>query len=114
MQPCDRERLGREVDARYPGAASGHALGEQAAAAADIQHPAAGESRAGVDVIEAGGIEVVQGAKLPFGVPPARRRRVEFRDLRRVEIPAVFHPGSIRAVVKFAASWAVEKTTKSA
>ena len=58
--------------------------------------------------------EVVQGPKLPFGVPPARCRRIEFRDLRRVEIPAVFHPGSIRAVVKFAASLAVEKTTKSA
>ena len=92
MQARDGERLLREVDAHHPGAAPRHAFGEQAAAAADVQNLPAGESGARFDVVEAGRIQVVQGPKFAVRVPPARRRRVEFRDLRGVEIRPVLHP----------------------
>ena len=114
MQPCDGKGLGSEVDAEHPGATARHALGQEAAATADVGDPTSGETGACVDVIEPGGIEVVQGAELAVRIPPAWRRRVEFRDLGGVDVGAVLHPGSIRAVLKFALSWPPEKTTKSA
>ncbi len=92
VQPCDGERFRREVDPEYPGTPARHAFGQQAAPATDVEDLPARETGTRLDVVEPGGIEVVQGPEFAVRVPPARRRRVEFRDLRGVDVRAVLHP----------------------
>ena len=68
------------------GTARGHRLGEQPAAAADVDEPGTVQRHALGHVIRAQRIDAVQGAELAVGVPPARRRRVESCQLRRVHV----------------------------
>ena len=96
----------KEIDKHYKDRAKKSATG--------IDDLAPREPGARLDVVEPRRIEVVEGAELSAGIPPARRRGVEFRDLRGIEVRAVLHPESIPAVVKFAPSSGPEKTTKSA
>ena len=107
-------RFRRKVNTGHPGASPRHALGQESAPATDVEHAMSCKPGTRFDVIEPRGIEVMQGPELAVWVPPARRRRVKFGDLGRVDIQAVLHPGSIRGVVKFTASLGRKKTTKSA
>src|SRR6266850_2248243 len=80
------QRFFREVDARDPGPAVRHRLGEDAAAAAHVEHALAAEARAAVDPVEAQRVDVVQGAELAVRVPPAVRELAEFLQLCRVGV----------------------------
>ena len=73
---CARRRdvLGRHVDGDDARAARGQTFGEQAAAAADVEHAQAGERRARRDVVEAQLVDVVQRAERAARVPPFARR----------------------------------------
>src|SRR5258706_897538 len=84
MQLSDLERLLRKVDAGDCGAQPRHRFGEDAAAAADVEHPLAGELREAVDPAEAQGIERMQRQELALRVPPAVRQLAEFRQLCRI------------------------------
>src|SRR5207302_2020105 len=92
MQFGDAQRLLREVDAADAGAAPGHCLGEDAAAAADIQHALPGEVSAAVDPVEAQRIDLVQRTELALRVPPARGELAEFLELRRVDVHRAIVP----------------------
>ncbi len=70
MQLRDLERLLGEIDAGHPRAARGHALGEYAAAAADVEHAACRSSPAmPVDVVEPQRIDLVQRLELGCADP---------------------------------------------
>ncbi len=77
---------------KHPGTPARHAFGQEAAAATDVENLMTGEAGACLDVVEPGGIEVVKRPELAIRVPPAWRRRIEFRDLRGVHVRAVLHP----------------------
>ena len=96
VQLRDRERLLRQVDARDAGARMRHRLGEDATAAADVEHVLAGEPTAALrDVVEAQRIDVVQRLELAGRIPPAMRERAELGELRRIGIDV----GSLQAIL---------------
>src|ERR1700693_5824909 len=88
MQPGDAQRLVRQVDAGDARAALRHGLGQDAAAAADVEHALAGERRMAVDPLQAQRIDLVQRPELALRVPPAVRELVEFGELCRVRVHA--------------------------
>ena len=59
MKLRDLERLIRKVDTRHMSAAFGHAFGEYAAAAADIEHCLSFNTCDVVDIIESQRVDVV-------------------------------------------------------
>src|SRR4029079_18344639 len=67
-------------------AAPRHRLGEDAAAAADVQHFLAGERRALIDPLQAQRIDLMEGTEFAFGIPPARGERAEFLELAWIDI----------------------------
>jgi hypothetical protein len=91
MQSRDFEGCRREVDAGDAGTAADHAFGQQAATAADVEYAAAGQSGAGLEVVEPRGIHLVQRPELAGRVPPARRGGVETGDFRRIGIACRSH-----------------------
>src|SRR5262245_16914721 len=86
MQFCHLERLVREVDAFCLGAEPCHRLGENPAAAADIEHPLSGEPCLPVDPGEAQRIHEMQRPELPFRVPPPVGELAELGELLRVRV----------------------------
>src|SRR5439155_13521894 len=92
VQLGDAQRFLGEVDARDLGAAAGHRLGEDAPAAAHVEHPLAAEARALVDPVEAQRIDVVQRAELALRVPPAMGELAEFLQLCRVGVHRIHCP----------------------
>ena len=86
------QRLVRHVDAGDLGAAARHRFGEDAAAAADVEHALAGERGAAVDPVEAQRIDLVQRTELAVRVPPARGELAEFLELGRVGVHRAIVP----------------------
>ena len=80
------ERLGSEVDAEHLGSAARHRVGEDAAAAADVENTLALERREAVDPVEAQRVDLVQRPEIALGVPPAVGQLAELRELARVGI----------------------------
>ena len=74
----------REIDGRDGGAGTRQRLGQQAAAAAHVEHARAAQRRALRNVARAHRIELVQRFELAVDVPEAMRGGVEFGDFRRV------------------------------
>ena len=83
MQLRDLERLVGEIDAGDLRAALRHALGEYAAAAADVEHVFAAQRGASVDVIQSQRIDIVQRLEIAGGVPPVMGEFAEFGDFSR-------------------------------
>src|SRR5690606_31257961 len=71
VQAGDAERLFREIDAGHVSTDRRHAFGQNAAAAADVQHLLAGQCGLAVDPAQAQRVDLVQGFELGGGVPPA-------------------------------------------
>src|SRR4051794_291041 len=71
MQLRDTQAFLAEVDAGDLGAAARHRLGEDAAAAADVEHLLAGEAGGAVDPFQAQRVDLVQRPEFALGVPPA-------------------------------------------
>src|SRR6185436_8202059 len=67
-------------------AAARHALGENAAAAADVEHVLARERRVALDPFQAQRIDLVQRPELALRVPPARGEAAEFLELGGVRV----------------------------
>jgi hypothetical protein len=86
VQLGDLERLVREVDAADGVARAGHRLGEDAAAAADVEHLLAGERRQPVDPFQAQRIDLVQRLELGVRVPPAVGEFGKFGDFGGVNV----------------------------
>ena len=63
-----------------------HGLGQNPTTAADIHHVSAMQLCALTDEIETQRVDLVQGPKIAFGVPPARCQRIELVDFRRIDI----------------------------
>ena len=82
----DRQGGRRGVDARDRTSQGGHGLGEDPAAAADVEHPLPGERRARVDVADPQAVDVVQGLERPPAVPPDRRQRLELGQFLRIDV----------------------------
>ena len=78
--------LGRQVDRDDARAARGQALGEQAAAAADVEHSPACKRSARRDVVEAQRVDVVQRAERAARIPPFGGAGCEFRELARIYV----------------------------
>src|SRR5690606_14881649 len=78
--------LWRQIDAGDLGAAPGHRLAENAAAATHIEHALATQRGALVDVVEPHRIQNVQRTKFAARVPPALGNVIEAGDLGRVVI----------------------------
>ena len=77
MQLGDAQAFLAKVDARHLGAAPRHRLGEDAAAAADVEHLLAGEAGGAVDPFQAQRVDLVQRPELALRVPPAVRELAE-------------------------------------
>src|SRR5262245_49568596 len=92
MQLGDLQRLVGEVDARDPRARARHRLGEDAAAAADVEHVLPFERRVLLDPAQAQRVDLVQRPELALRVPPAVGQVTEFAQLGGV---CVFHPKEI-------------------
>ena len=92
MQLRDLERLFGEVDARHRGAQPRHRLGEDAAAAAHVEHALARERREAVDPGEAQRVELVQRPELALRVPPAVRELAEFGELGGIGVVVSWLP----------------------
>ena len=86
MQARDIEHSGREIDRGHLGASPRERFTEQTAAAANIKGPRAFQRRAIGDVTETDGIQVMQGARLAVGVPPARGEAVELGGFGRIDV----------------------------
>ena len=67
-------------------AAPRHRLGEDAAAAADVEHLLAGEAALPVDPVQAQRVDLVQRPELALRVPPAVRELAEFLELGGVGV----------------------------
>src|SRR5581483_9663948 len=88
VQLGDAQRFFRKIDAGDARAARGHRLGEDAAAATDVEDLLAGEPGALVDPVQAQRIDVVQRPKLAVRVPPAMRKLAELLELGRIDVRA--------------------------
>lgn len=86
MQLRDLERFFREVDAGHASAALRHALGENAAAAADVDHGFVFQCDHAVNVIEPQRVEIMQRLEFARGVPPPVREFAEFGDFAGVNV----------------------------
>ena len=88
VQAGDAQRLVGEVDAGDRGPAPGHRFGEDAAAAADVDDPLAGEAAdRRLDPPEPQRIDLVQRAehRAP-GIPPVMRERRELGEFAAIEV----------------------------
>src|SRR5690348_158024 len=86
------QRFFGKVDAGDACAARRHRLGEDAAAAADIEHARARELGAARDPVEPERIDVVQRPELALRIPPAVRELAELRELCRIDVHAPILP----------------------
>src|SRR6185369_5788106 len=74
------------------GAAARHRLGEDAAAAAHVDHLLARQPREAVDPVQAQRVDVVQRLEFARRVPPAMRELAEFVELGLVGVHAAHSP----------------------
>ena len=77
------QRLGRQVDAQHLGAAPRHRIGQDAAAAADVEHALARQRRDALDPVQAQRIDLVQRPEFAVRVPPAMGQLAELGEFLR-------------------------------
>src|SRR5690606_17546940 len=86
------------------GAALGHGLAEDAAAATDVQYALAGQADALVDPVDPQRIDVVQRFELAFAIPPAVCQGLEFGDFGAVDVAHKHLFQSWKAYCRYVAS----------
>ena len=86
MQPGDAQRLARQVDASDMRRTARHRLGEDAAAAAHVQHLPAVQRRQRFDPLEPQRVDCVQRPELAARIPPSVGHFTEFRQFARVDV----------------------------
>ena len=91
------QRGAGQVKAGGVRARAGQGFGQQAAAAADVEHGLPGQFAMFFDVLEAGRVDCVQGLHRALRVPPVEVRAVELREFGRVLIEFSGH--------KFSMNW---------
>ncbi len=94
VQARDLDHLAAEVEAGDLCGARRERLRQQPAAAAHVGDARSREPAARSDVIDPHRVEVVQGAGLAVGVPPARRQRRKALQFGRIEIALRAHASS--------------------
>ncbi|MNT71263.1 hypothetical protein D3C72_2097300 [compost metagenome] len=97
MQACNLQGFFSQIDAGHLGAAAGHRFGQDAAAAAHVQHllPAKA-ARAFLDPFQPKRVDGVQRLELAFRVPPPAGQGAEL-----VEFGLVGVDGCLRGVVSW-------------
>jgi hypothetical protein len=102
MQARDGQGLFRQVDAGDLRSQRGHALAQQAAATADVDHALALELRMCVDPCHAGRIDVVQGTEFGVRIPPAMGDFPELVEFLLVGVGGcVHHDAPLRARLSY-------------
>ena len=91
VQLGDLEGALRQIDAGDHRALARRGLGEDAAAAADVEHRLAGELRDAVDPRQAQRVDLVQRTEFAGRVPPAVRELAELLQLGRIGVQRTFH-----------------------
>jgi hypothetical protein len=86
MKLGDAKRPLGSIDTGDFGAAARERFREDAAAAADVEHPCAGEGHVLRDPLQAQRIDVVQRPKFALRIPPAVRKLVELLDFGRIDV----------------------------
>lgn len=86
VQPGHRQRCFAHVDCSDIGASVRHALGQDAAAAADIQHPFAIQLHPLINVVQAQWVDVVQRFEFTLLIPPAVSHGFKFGNFGGVYI----------------------------
>jgi hypothetical protein len=82
------QRFFGKINAGHLGAAGGHGLGEDAAAAADIEHHLPVQRRDAVNMFKPQRIDFVQGPEFAVAIPPAVGEFAKLVELGRVGIDA--------------------------
>src|SRR4029077_1737782 len=90
VQLRDLERLVGEVDALDLRSAPRHRLGEDPAAAADVERRRSGELRDARDPVQAQRVDLVERLELALRIPPAVRERAEFLQFLGIGVHRVF------------------------
>jgi len=80
------QRLVGQVDSEDVGTRRAHRFGQDAAAAADIEHPLAGQRGPLVDPVEPQRIDLVQRTKRSGRIPPPVGQFAELLQLGRIDI----------------------------
>src|SRR4029077_11453494 len=80
------QRLFREIDTFDFCTAPRHRLGQDSAAAADVERRFSGELRDAVDPLQAQRIDLVERLELALRIPPAVRERAEFFQFLRIGV----------------------------
>ena len=97
------EGLVGQIDPGHLGAARGHALRQDAAAAAHVQHTLACQGAVPVDPVEPQRIDLVQRPELAVGIPPAVRELAEFLQLLRIDVERLAHACGVMRCCQLAA-----------
>ncbi len=92
VQASDAQGLLAHVDAGDLGAPTSHALGEDAAAATDVEDALAKQAAALVgDPVKAHRVDLMQRLELSLHVPPAGGDGFEFGDFCQIDIGITVH-----------------------
>ncbi len=87
MQFCYLERLVGHIDTTDDSTFQGQRLGKNAAAATDIEYFLVAQTvAAGFDIVGSKRIDIVEGFKLAFGIPPATGKRLKFFNFAGIDI----------------------------
>jgi hypothetical protein len=86
MQARHAQRLGGQVDARHVRRLARHRFGQDAAAAADVEHRLAAQAGQFVDPVQAQRVDLVQRAELAVRVPPAVGQITELGKFLGVDV----------------------------
>ena len=78
--------LGGQVDAQHLRTSAGHGVGQDAPAAAHVEHTFAVQWCQAVDPVQPQGVDFMQGAELAFRVPPAVRQIGELGQFGRIDV----------------------------
>ena len=86
VQARNRQRAFGHIDSGHRGPGLCERLGQNAAAASDVDHPGAVQIDVLPNPVEPQWIDLVQGTEFAFRVPPAGGESVEFGDLGGIDI----------------------------
>ncbi len=91
MQLCDLQQVVGEVEPRDQRALARHRFGQQAAAAADVEHLQPGQASRAFDVLQSHRVQVVQRTHFALRIPPATGGRFEAGDFGGIDVAVFVH-----------------------
>jgi len=86
MQFGHAQRFRRQVDTQHVRSLARHRIGQDAAAATDVQRRLALQAAEAVDPVQSQGIDLVKRLEFTFGIPPAVGQLAELLELFCIDI----------------------------